>query len=163
MEKFSKSSGTVKRFGILVIAALLVNIAHAESKQAARKHSIALHASPNIYSKTITSIDPNSDITVLGTDMSTGFAYVQTSDKKTGWIRMQHLRKMPASQTLTPSAPPKINRHTKHKFTSWVQQGWRKVRTASAKVSQKTRRMVRKAKPRHHLRVYAQKRSSYHA
>ena len=123
----------MNKIALLFICILFYGIAHSESTNTTGKASVTLYSGPNEYSKSVTTIPPHSNVEVLGTDMSTGYAYIRAGDQQKGWIKMQHLQHMPASQALKPSVPAKANKSTFSLFTSWVQTKWHAARDIGQK------------------------------
>jgi uncharacterized protein YgiM (DUF1202 family) len=124
----------VNKLIFMLIAVLFFSIARGQSQHTTTTAKILLHAGPNEYSKTLGQVPANSAIDILGTDMSTGYAYVRTSTQQKGWIKMQHLQNMPASQSLKPATPAKANNKNSRQFGSWVQKQWRSVKTRTQKI-----------------------------
>src|SRR5690606_20460071 len=109
---------------LLFIVTLFLSVAYGKNDSPLAEQSITLFTGPNVYSKVITKLPADANVEVLGTDMGTGFAYIRTQSKQQGWIRMQHLQRMPAKDELVPFTPAKATPQSSIHFTTWLTQKW---------------------------------------
>ncbi len=115
---------------LLVLVSLTISMsAFAATRYIHSAKAVNLRAGPSEYADSSGTLVPNTQVNVIGTDRSTGYALIVTQDKLRGWIAESELT------TATPKTPVLVQPNADNYKTTKTQIAAAIVATSPAKVA----------------------------